>query len=245
MQKDLKIQHHGRAMDATIFLPNKSQCPIVIFCHGFNGYKDDFREIAEHLLIHEIGSLMITFCGSGARDKSGFATTNMTLFTEREDLFAAMDYAKSLPQFNGKLFLFGGSQGGMICTLAAQARPDDICAMALLFPALCIADNWNSRFPQNDDIPDEIKLWDVRLGRQFVETLRGLDIYADMGNFKSPVLIMHGSDDEVVPISYSERAAKIFPHAELITYNGEGHGFRKDAMRDVTHRLLTLIQQNS
>ena len=117
--------------------------------------------------------------------------------------------------------------------------------MALLFPALCIPDNWNSRFPQNDDIPDEIELWDVRLGRQFVETLRGLDIYAEMGNFKSPVLIMHGSDDEVVPISYSERAAKIFPHAELITYNGEGHGFRKDAMRDVMHRLLTLIQQNS
>ena len=66
-------------MDATIFLPNKSQCPIVIFCHGFNGYKDDFREIAEHLLVHEIGSVTITFCGSGARDKSGFATTNMTL----------------------------------------------------------------------------------------------------------------------------------------------------------------------
>ena len=56
---------------------------------------------------------------------------------------------------------------------------------------------------------------------------------------------MHGSDDEVVPISYSERAAKIFPHAELITYTNEGHGFRKDAMRDVMHRLLTLIQQNS
>lgn len=160
-------------MDATIFLPNKSQCPIVIFCHGFNGYKDDFREIAEHLLVHEIGSVMITFCGSGARDKSGYATTNMTLFTEREDLFTAMDYAKSLPQFNEKLFLFGGSQGGMICALAAQARPDDIYAMALLFPALCIPDNWNSRFPQNDDIPDEIELWKVRLGRQFVERCAG------------------------------------------------------------------------
>lgn len=230
-------------MDTTLSFPSASTFPVVIFCHGFNGCKDDFKDIAALLRENGIGSLSFTFCGSGPRDQSGFATTEMTLFTEREDLFAAMDFVKALPQFCGQLFLFGGSQGGMVCTMAAQARPSDISAMALLFPALCIPDNWNARFPHEDDIPDETDLWGVRLGRAFFQTLRGPDIYAGMSEFQKPVLIMHGTKDEIVPVSYSERAAKAFPHAEFILYEGEKHGFGQDALKNVAQRFLAFVQK--
>ena len=59
-----------------------------------------------------------------------------------------------------------------------------------------------------------------------------------------PVLLFHGTEDAVVPLSYSERAAKTYPNAELVIYAGEGHGFSPPTMRDAEERLLAFIRKN-
>ncbi|MEP4648826.1 MAG: prolyl oligopeptidase family serine peptidase, partial [Ilumatobacter sp.] len=47
----------------------------------------------------------------------------------------------------------------------------------------------------------------------------------------SPLLIFHGTDDPVVPISQSERLVRVVEAAgapvEFVVYEGEGHGFRR------------------
>ena len=43
--------------------------------------------------------------------------------------------------------------------------------------------------------------------------------------YRNPVLIIHGTDDPVVPLSYSERAAETYENAELKIIKGAGHGF--------------------
>ena len=165
----------------------------------------------------------------------------MTLFTEQEDLFAVMDYVKELPWFNGELFLFGGSQGGMVSAMAAQARQSEVTGMALLFPGFSIPDDWNTRYPDDASVPEAIDWWGVTLGRNFVLTLRDLDIYQGMPQFTAPVLLMHGTNDAIVPYRYSERAAQTYPNAELVTYRGEGHGFTPSTMVDVNERTLNFI----
>lgn len=239
--EETTLDRHGRAMDVVVYRPDASCAPVVIFSHGYNGYKDDFRDTAQYLLQKGIGSVAFTFCGSGPRDQSGFPTTEMTLFTERDDLIAVMDYVKKLPWFNGKLFLFGGSQGGMVSAMAAQACPDEVAGMILLFPALSIPDDWNARYPDDASVPETIDWWGVMLGRDYVLALRGLDIFEGMPQFTAPVVLMHGSDDAVVPCHYSERAAHTYPNAGLVVYRGEGHGFSPSAMADVNERTLNFI----
>ena len=40
-----------------------------------------------------------------------------------------------------------------------------------------------------------------------------------------PVLVVHGSDDQIVPIEISAKlTAKIIPHAKLLVYDGGSHG---------------------
>ena len=246
----IQVEHHGRTVYGDAYIPEGSSFPLVIFSHGYNGYKDDFRESAKYLMENGIASLTFTFCGSGGRDPSGFGTTNMTLFTEKEDLSALIDYAKQIKGFNGSLYLCGGSQGGMVSAMAAEERGEEIKGMALLFPAFCIPDNWNdtnypvSRYPTPESIPETIDFWGVKLGRNFVLTLRELDIYANMAEYKNPVLLFHGTEDPIVPISYSRRANETYPNAELVVYDGEGHGFTPDTMRDVEKRLLELIKND-
>ena len=128
-----------------------------------------------------IASITFTFCGSGGRDPSGFGTTNMTLFTEKEDLSAMIDYAKQIKGFNGSLYLLGGSQGGMVSAMAAEERATDIKGMALLFPGFCIPDDWSNthypidRYPTAESIPESIDFWSVKLGRNFVLTMRDVE----------------------------------------------------------------------
>ncbi len=52
-----------------------------------------------------------------------------------------------------------------------------------------------------------------------------------LDHFDTPVILFHGEDDTVVPVSQAERlaaalSARRIPHA-LLRYAGEGHGFRK------------------
>lgn len=246
----IQVEHHGRTVHGDIFIPEDESFPLVIFSHGYNGYKDDFRDSASYLMDCGIASITFTFCGSGGRDPSGFGTTNMTLFTEKEDLSALMDYAKQIKGFNGSLYLFGGSQGGMVSAMTAEERQDDIKGMILIFPAFSIPDNWNNtnypvdRYPTEESIPEVIDFWGVQLGRGFVYTLRDLDIFTNMPDFTKPVLILHGTTDAIVPLSYSERASKTYPNAELVIYEGEGHGFTAKTMRDVEERLVEFIEAN-
>ena len=171
----------------------------------------------------------------------------MTLFTEQEDLEALMDYTRSIKGFNGKLYLFGGSPGGLISAMAAQIRSEAITGLVLIFPALSIPDDWSgmypeSRFPTAEDIPETIPRTGVELGRDFVATLRGFDIYEKMAEFTKPVMIFHGTADNVIPISYSQRASETYLNCWYKTYPGAGHGFDPNLMPEIDDYLLEFIQ---
>lgn len=234
----IHISHHDRTMDARLCLPAKKNFPVVVISHGFGGSCEDFAPLAEFLQKKGAGALSFTFCGSGKQDLSGFPTTQMTLLSERDDLLAAADYAREIEGCT-KIFLFGASQGGMVSALAAQLCPDKFAGLALLYPAFCIPDDWNARYP--DNVPEKTILWDVALGREFFLTLRGMDVYREMPAFRKKVVLMHGTEDDIVPIRYSERAAECYPFARLIPFPGEGHGFSPPAMERVARETLALL----
>ena len=90
---------------------------------------------------------------------------------------------------------------------------------------MCIPDNWNQRYPTPNDIPDVSEIWGVKLGKAFMLDLRHMDVYHTIGKYRGPVLIIHGTDDPVVPIDYSKRAALTYRNAQLRIINKAGHGF--------------------
>lgn len=61
------------------------------------------------------------------------------------------------------------------------------------------------------------------------------DLTEDLNRFDKPTLIIHGDDDQIVPIDASARAAKaLVPHAMLIEYEGAPHGL-PDTHKDRFH----------
>ena len=246
---EISVEHHGRTVYGDAYIPDCERFPLVIMSHGFNGYKDDFKQEAQLLLGEAIGVITLTFCGSGASDTSGFPTTSMTLLTEKEDLLAVIDYAKQIKGFDGKLFLFGGSQGGMVSALAGHERVNDLAGMILLYAGFSIPDDWNNRnfpvaqYPTYESIPEVIDWWGVNLGRDFVWTLRDMNVYDEMPAFTKPVLLMHGTNDDLVPLSSSQRAKDAYPNAELVTYSGWGHGFTPVQIANAKTKMLDFLYE--
>lgn len=243
----LIIPHHGRQVHAVLYLPEAaSPVPAVLMSHGYNGCKTDFDAGARLLAESGVAALCYTFCGGSTRDESGFPTTAMTIFTETEDALALMDYLKAHPAVDGeKVFLFGGSMGGLVSVMASQERPADAAGLVLLFPALCVPQNWRDRFPRVEDIPDTVDFWGMLLGRGFFTSMRELDVIPRMAEYEGPVLILQGDKDPVVSMADSERAVKTYPHAELVVFPGEGHGFTPDADRKVFEMLLAFVQKHA
>lgn len=69
-----------------------------------------------------------------------------------------------------------------------------------------------------------------------IEAFSATDLTEDLKKFDRPTLIIHGDDDQVVPIDASARAAKrLVPHAMLIEYAGAPHGL-PDTHKDRFHR---------
>lgn len=111
----------------------------------------------------------------------------------------------------------------------------------LMFPALCIPDDWRKRFAAPSQIPDSVVLWGMELGRGFIESVYGMDVFSEIGGYQGPVLILHGDSDEIVPLSYSVRARDLFGDAELIVLKGEGHGFSARGNEETVRRLYDFV----
>ncbi len=243
--KNIAVSHRNRTIDATYYKPDgEGSFPLVIFSHGYNGHKEDAALSAKYYAKSGIGAVCFTFCGGSTRDASGFPTTEMTLFTEREDLLAVVDEVKKWPWVDSsQIYLFGFSQGGMVSALAAEERCEEIHALILLYPAFCIADNWNERFKKSEDIPDAEILWDMTLGRKFFESIRDFRIKERIGKFGGRVLLMHGTEDEVVGLEYAKWASEKYADARLELFHGEPHGFSEEGNRRMEAMALYFIHE--
>lgn len=245
--KEMKVRNGDREIDGVVYMPQREgKFPVVIFSHGYNGHKSDFDETARYLAERDIAAFCYTFCGGSTRDVSGMPTTEMTIFSEKEDLLAVIEEVKRLEGVDkDNLFAFGGSQGGLVTALTVDSMSEEIKGMILLFPAFCIADNWTERFAKKEDIPDEEELWGMKLGRVFFESIHGFDVFAQVGKYKNKVLVMHGDKDPIVDMGYSERIVQTYSDVRLEVFEGEGHGFSPEGTKIMTRMIYDFVKENA
>ena len=144
---------------------------------------------------------------------------------------------------NENLFLMGTSQGGAVSAITAAAHPEEIRGMVLLYPAFVMVDRANELFQSPEEIPDTYYFMWMEVGRAYFEPLLSYDIYDVISAYDRDVLLLHGDADDIVPLSYSERALEAYPSAELKVIPGGGHGFYGEdahlAVMDILDYLAT------
>ena len=170
----------------------------------------------------------------------------MSIFTEKTDLEAVIKTIKEQPYVDSdNLFLLGASQGGMVSALTAADHINEIKGLMLCFPAFCIADNAREWFPNGiEDVPETYSLMGMNIGSVYYENLFDFDPYNVIGKYNKDVLILHGDADEIVPVSYSEKAVQTYPSAELNVFEGAGHGFRGDYAQQAVDDIIEYLENH-
>ncbi|MCR5167434.1 MAG: alpha/beta fold hydrolase [Oscillospiraceae bacterium] len=245
--EELLIPNGDRTVYGKLYAPTETgKYPAIILCHGYNGTNADWVRECNYYARHGYIAYALDFCGGSVNSKSTGESTDMTVTSEKEDLLAVFDYIKSMDNVDSdNIVLFGGSQGGLVSALAAAERADEVKALAMYFPALCVPDDWGKKYKSAEDAPEAFDFWGLKLGRGFIADAQTIDVFGTIGNFKGDVLILHGDKDDIVPYSYSERAVEIYDHAELIKMDGEGHGFSMQGGQTAKEKVLEFLDKET
>ena len=222
------MERDGMKIYGELYLPDaEGPLPLVIMSHGFGGNHEHMTAYAKVFAREGIAVYAFDFIGGGYGSKSDGTMREMSVLTEAADLSAVLDQMRLRPEIDpGKIFLMGASQGGFVSSYVAGVRPEEVAGLICLYPAYVLQDNAWKQTPDPDKIPETISLMGITLGGIYNRDAMSFDIYDIIRNYPGKVLIIHGTVDSVAPISYSERAAEVFPDAELIRYEGANHGFR-------------------
>ena len=217
---------------------NKEKHGIAILCHGFNGTLN--FGLGCFKMLNELGyaAYSFDFPYGSVRSKTDNDTQKMTVTGEKEALETIVRYFRAQKDIDPQnIILIGESQGGLVSALVAAEMPNEINKLVLCYPAFSIPDEWWKRYPRIEDIPDVPEKWGVKLSKEYVIDALSLNVFGTIGKYTGPVLIMHGTNDKVVPIEYSERAEKIYKDVTLKKIEGAGHGF-KPAEKEVADKYM-------
>lgn len=244
---EVKGKHGKPILTDVIFKNDGAPKPVVIFCHGYKGFKDwgPWEKMAEQFSEEDFLFVKFNFSHNGTTPGDPLSFIDIEAFGENnyikelDDLQSLLDWLLH-PDFEygnqldpSRINLIGHSRGGGIA--AIKAAEELRISRLVTFSAVS---DFASRFPD----PETIEKWkdkgvsyivNTRTGQQlphhfqfyinFQENEERLTISRAIKELKIPHLIVHGSNDTSVPISDSGNLFEWSPFPELLLVESADH----------------------
>lgn len=226
----------------------KQSVPICVFVHGFKGFKDwgTWPIAAEIFAVKGIPFFKFNFSHNGTTpanpiefsDLEAFGNNNFKI--EYDEVGLVLDFiAKKSETFDfewsGEIYLIGHSRGGSIALLRAanDERVTKCVSWAAVsnlkkYTYLTDRDKWFNdgvHYIKNGRTGQEMPMY-----YQFVEAFDQheglLSLEENLGKITCPLLIVHGEDDEAVPLSDAHEIYDEVAHSILLEIEESNHTFQ-------------------
>lgn len=241
---------HGRPFtaDAT-YMPDSQPKPIVIFAHGFKGFKDwgHFNLLATYFAKRGFVFIKFNFAYNGTtpsdhtdmHDLEAFGQNNFSL--ELDDMQALVELLHTgnppieANEFDlSRLYLIGHSRGGGAVILKAAEEPR-IKAVATWASVNRYDNRWDDlqmeqwrqqgvQYVLNGRTGVQMPLY-YQIVEDFIENKYRLDIPTVVKRMKQPLLLLHGEQDETLPTQMALDLQNWKPDAELHLLPETDHSF--------------------
>ncbi len=204
--------------------------PVIIMSHGASVTHEIYEKAgwAEYAASQGWVAYAFDFCGGSKNSLSdGEMETYMTPSTQQADLLAVMDFVESKSFCDQEhLYLMGQSFGGLITSVTAGLRNDEVDGIILMYPAFVAVHRKGSDDAAEADIKDENGGGDAGNDHPdaYYEELQAMDLAELLPAYTGDVLIIHGEADKTTPIEDSINAVENYyadGQAELVTIYGE------------------------
>jgi alpha/beta superfamily hydrolase len=224
---------------------SQKEKPIIILCHGFSTSKEGrtYVRLEEILNDEGISTFRFDFFGHG---ESGGKFEEITAFEAVDDIQNAIKFLRESGY--EKIGLVGSSFGGM-ASIIASSKSNALYVLALKSPVSDYMALINSRVDEQD-----IKGWEEKgiidvtgvdgetrkLKYSFYEEAEKIKAYEAAQNIKVAALIVHGDEDETVPVEQSRKTASLIQNCRLEIIEGADHTYS-----DTSHfeKMLDLISE--
>ncbi|MFI0429594.1 alpha/beta hydrolase family protein [Mariniflexile sp. HMF6888] len=251
------------------YVENKTNLPIIIFCHGYKGFKDwgAWNLMAKQFAKTGFCFIKFNFSHNGGTveqpidfpDLEAFGNNNYT--KELDDLETVIDWVFNYPDIQNiantdNISLLGHSRGGGITLIKAEedSRIKNVISLASVsdfgsrMTALCDLETWkqtgvtyvvNGRTKQQ--MPHYYQFYE-----DFKANEERLTIKCAVSNLKIPHLIIHGNKDTSVLMNESEDLHLWNPHSELQIIDGADHVFGAShpwKKKDLPKHLNEVVQK--
>jgi len=218
--------------------------PVVIFAHGFKGFKDwgAHNLMAWHFAEHGFRFLKFNFSHNGTTTDHPtefadiIAFSDNTFSIELQDLETVIDFVyggSAMPSVSG-IYLIGHSMGGGI-SIIKTAEDERITKLVTMASISGFRNLWPKEIEKQWRLQGIAYFLNKRTGQQLplkVSALLDLDknpvrldILAKASEIKQPWLIVHGDADPTVPLLHAEELKAANPGAELLVIPGADHTF--------------------
>ena len=233
----------GMLMDLTFDDANR-KAPMVIFAHGFKGFKDwgAHNLVANYFAENGFRYLKFNFSHNGTTADRPLEFTDLISFSdntftiELDDLKAVIDFAYQGPAMPAakEIYLIGHSMGGGISIIktAEDKRVKKLVSMASLSS---FRNLWQPDIETQWRLQGTAYFENKRTGQKMplkVSALKDLDanperldILAHAAKIEQPWLIVHGDADPTVSVKAAEELKAAQPLAELLIIPGADHTF--------------------
>lgn len=232
--------------DISYDITNSEERPLVIFCHGYKGYKDwgAWNLVAEEFVKAGFIFLKFNFSYNGGTIENPVDFPDLKAFGENtytkelEDLHTVINWSQSnngLPVLKNNIILIGHSRGGGIVSIVAKEHK----AVLKLVTWAGVSD-YKNRFPKKEKFTEwkENGVFYVKNGRtnqemphffsfyeDFKKNEQRLSIKNNLKQLNKPHLIIHGDQDEAVDLKEAQQLKLWSPVSELIVIEKGNHTF--------------------
>ena len=228
----------GEVLDYTFHAGTEGSRHIAVLGHGVTGNKDRpfVVALAEGLAAAGIHALRFSFAGNGASE-GRFA--DATISKEVGDLGAVLDALDG-----SSVCYVGHSMGGAVGVLSRDERIRLLVSLAGMVHTRAFAER-----EFGEEVPDEGCMWDepdCPLSQAYMDDMAQIDTVVERGaEIAVPWLLVHGSEDDVVPIADShDILAQASDTAELVVIDGADHVFSEHA-QVMVERVVGWLQGQS
>jgi dienelactone hydrolase len=248
MKTELKIKTKANDLIlADLFHDMKGKKPLVIFCHGFKGFKDwgGFPYMMEKLSDAGFAALSFNFTFNGVSEANPTEFERLDLFAqntfsrELDDLNAVIDYFETCSELyytdSSRIAVIGHSRGGGIAIIKASNDRRIKCLITLSAVSNFarysehVKKIWREKgyIEVENQRTGQIMRINVTLLDDIESNSEKLDILAKAGKLNKPYLIIHGAEDLSVG---ADEAKKIFDVSDksetgLVIIPNTGHTF--------------------
>lgn len=230
---------HGEKIDYTLHTPSKESNTIVVLGHGVTGNKDRpfVVALAEALAEAGVHALRFSFSGNGA-SAGRFVDSNIS--KEVEDLGSVLDHLSG-----SKIGYIGHSMGGAVGVLRAARDPriNFLVSLAGMVHTKAFAEREFGTVT-----PGQGFMWDdsnCPLSEAYMSDLRKIDsVVNEAPKIKVPWLLIHGSEDDVVPVQDSRDIfAKANEPKKLVEIPGANHVFAGEGTNPMIQHVVSWIKK--